>query len=702
MPESSLNDVSSHRKAGQPQKLLLLLFAVAIFSSAFLLFQVQPLISRFILPWFGGSPAVWSTCMLFFQVTLFGGYVYAHIVTEKLAPRWQAVLHTSLLLTALFLLPITPDDSWKPSGSEEPMLRIVALLIACVGLPYFLLSSTGPLLQRWFSLQAPGVSPYRLYALSNVGSLLALVSYPFVFEPAFDSPAQAAYWSWGFGGFAFVCAACAVGLFRQHRTTLASDSTPATDKTADDSAVPSWSDRAMWFGLAMVASVMLLATTNQVCLDVATVPFLWILPLTLYLASFILCFDGDRWYSRRWYVAGLILALLGVTKTLLSGATVSIVMQVFVYLAALFACCMVCHGELSRQKPGPRFLTSFYLLMSAGGAGGGLFVGLLAPTIFPAYWELHIGIVACLIATLVIFFRDRNSYLYRGQPRPAWVLIVLWVGLLSWSLQGHARDAVRSALDVSRNFYGVLRVEDDAETDTRKLFHGSIQHGTQFLDEARRGTPTTYYGVKSGAGLVMQYHSPEESRRIGVVGLGVGTLATYGTGRDVVRFYEINPEVIRLAQEYFTFLSDTPARTEMILGDARLSLEHEAPQEYDVLVLDAFSGDAIPTHLLTKEAGELYLRHLKADGILCVHISNLHFDLRPVLQGLGEELGLHFVSVQANADSSQDVSLCHWMLLSRQPIPELVLKQAEELDELSKAPLLWTDEWSNLLSVLRD
>ena len=476
--------------------------------------------------------------------------------------------------------------------------------------------------------------------------------------------------------------------------------------TDENSTAPTWADRATWFGLAMVDSVMLLATTNQVCMDVATVPFLWILPLTLYLMSFILCFDADRWYSRKWYMALLGATFLGVLKTLLSGTEVSIILQVSVYLSAMLCCCMVCHGELAQQKPSTRYLTQFFLLMSAGGAGGGLFVGLLAPNAFPAYWELHIGIVACLLITLLVLFRDRTSYLYKGQPRPAWMMIGLWVSLVAWSLQCHARDGVAAAIEVSRNFYGVLQVRDQTDEEDpalhrRGMFHGSILHGTQFLDDDKRNLPTTYYGKKSGVGLVLQHHKAGQQRRIGVVGLGVGTLANYGQKHDYIRFYEINSEVIRLAEQYFTFLKNSAGTTEIVLGDALLSLEHEAPQNYDVLVLDAFSGDAIPTHLLTREAAQLYKRNLRDDGILCIHISNLHFDMRPVVQGLASDIGMHSACVQAMPDEDQGTNLCHWMLLSKQPIPKELLARAEKINEPAEKELLWTDEWSNLLSVLR-
>ena len=639
LPENKLMGILSPRFQIQQ-----LLFATTIFASAFLLFQVQPLISKFILPWFGGSPAVWSTCMLFFQVVLFGGYVYAHLTTQHLSPKNQALLHIGLLVTAACLLPISPDASWKPTGSENPALQIVLLLSVSVGLPYFILSSTGPLLQSWFSRQSPGTSPYRLYALSNIGSLLALVSYPFAVEPALSSPTQASLWSWGFCFFAGVCSLCAGGLLRSgvHSPTQHVSASEPRIHTPGESAsaaiCPTWGDRVLWFALAMTASIMLLATTNQVCLDVATVPFLWILPLTLYLMSFILCFDSCNWYSRKWYVALLMFSLIAVIRTMLDGSDVSIVLQVLIYLSALFLCCMVCHGELAGQKPAPEYLTQFYLLMSAGGAGGGLFVGLLAPCVFPAYWELHIGILACLFVTLAVFFRDKASPLHAGQGRPIWVLILIWVSILSWSLQAHAKAAIETALAVSRNFYGVLRVVDDTDRNDsslhqRGLFHGSILHGTQFLSASKRRLPTTYYGQSSGAGLAMRHHHAGQNRNIGVVGLGVGTLATYGTQHDRLSFYEINPDVIRMAREYFSFLQDTAAETLITLGDARLSLEQQLPQEFDILILDAFSGDAIPTHLLTAEALQVYLRHLKRDGLLCIHISNLHFDLRPLSSG---------------------------------------------------------------------
>ena len=672
------------------------LFACTTFVSAFLLFQVQPLISKFILPWFGGSPAVWSTCMLFFQVTLFAGYVYAHLTSHYLQARTQALLHVGLLVAAALLLPIAPDETWKPEGASNPVFRIIGLLATCVGLPYFILSSTGPLLQKWFSLQAPGVSPYRLYALSNAGSLLALVSYPFAVEPMAGSPAQAVGWSIAFGFFAVLCAGCAFGLLRRGNSDPS-----AVCERAESTGSASKSDRLKWFGLASVPSVMLLATTNQVCMDVATVPFLWIVPLTIYLASFILCFDSDRWYRREVYAAGLLISMLFVVWTMAHGTSFPIVAQIAIYFVAFYFCCMVCHGELAARKPATGQLTQFYLLMSAGGAAGGILVGLIAPFVFPAFWELHLGVIACIAIAIATAWHSRQ----RQQPTP---MLLVYPATFLWavvSLFAGARADLRDAVDVSRNFYGVLRVEetlaDDGTVLRRDMFHGHIRHGAQFVAQDKRRIATTYYGEHSGPGVTLKHHRTSEPRHIGVVGLGAGTLATYGTERDRMRFYEINPDVIRMAESHFTFLSDSEAKCEMVLGDARLSLEHEESQDFDVLVLDAFSGDAVPTHLLTEEAFALYERHLADDGILCIHISNMHFDLRPIVNGLAERFSFQTLGVTAEDNAEQGTCATDWVLLSKEPIPTAIRTAAQGTFPMRTRSIVWTDEWSNLLLILR-
>jgi len=704
-------------------------YAVTIFLSAFLLFQIQPLISRYILPWFGGTPSVWTTCMLFFQVALFGGYAYAHLTTQRLAPRTQAVTHIVLMIAALLLLPITPSADWKPTGDEQPIVRIIALLSISVGLPFFVLSSTGPLLQGWFSRTHRDLSPYRLYALSNIGSLLALVSYPFAFEPAFEASLQASIWSWGFGSFAVLCAVCAVAMWKL-APTFHDDQTvptkPASDQEQEQGTVgeleaaasmlsssplgppPSWDVRFYWFALPMAASVMLLATTNQVCLDVASVPFLWVLPLTLYLASFILCFDSDRWYTRRLFPLAMAVTFGAVVVLMKKGAGASIISQISVYFSALFFCAMVCHGELVRLRPHPRYLTSFYLVISAGGAAGGILVGVLAPLLFSSYLELPIGMVGSAALMLAVLYRDPNGALYGGRPRTVWVVLLAGLFTLNGSLIWvHNEDNGNGIITVTRNFYGVLRVKElDADNEywnRYTLVHGRILHGMQFADEQKRLEPTTYYGHESGVGLILDHHRPGESMRVGVVGLGTGTIAAYGRAGDSYRFYEINSEDVRLARTYFTYLKDLKDRradVQVVLGDARLSMEREAPQHYDVLALDAFSSDAIPTHLLTREAIAVYLRHLKPDGVLAVHISNRHFNLRPVVEGLADHFHLTAVTITSDSDDDLETDDAEWVLLSRDPLALDIEAIQDVADAPQKLRILWTDNRSNLFDVL--
>lgn len=707
-----------------PQRLTAPLFAAAVFLSAFLLFQVQPLIGKCILPWFGGTPAVWTTCMLFFQVLLFGGYFYAHVLTRRCSPRLQAAVHALVLLCGVLALPIVPDAAWKPVGGEEPVLRIILLLAASVGLAFFALSATGPLLQRWFAQTRPGASPYRLYALSNVGSLLALVSYPFAIEPALAIGRQAELWSWGFVVFAGLCTACAwtmqraaAGLPGGKRgkrpgaasRELAPCSTPPRLATLSS---PRWSDRLLWFALALAASVMLLATTNQVCLDVAAVPFLWVLPLTLYLITFIVCFESDRWYTRRMFALALAVSMAGVCIVLMKGSGASLVAQVVIYFAAMFFCAMVCHGELAKLRPEPQHLTVFYLTVAAGGAAGGVFVGVVAPAVFPTYLELHLGMLGACLLALAVFFRDRRGRLFAGRPQWAWAVLPGAVVVLAGVLKAQADASLAASLAVTRNFYGVLRVDaafpEDPARHQLRLKHGRILHGAQFVDEEKRQLPTAYYGRDSGVGCVLRQPG---AKHVGVVGLGVGTVAAYARPGDRYRFYEINPEVIRLAQRYFTYLRDCPAETEIVIGDARLSLEVEPPQNFDVLVLDAFSGDAIPVHLLTREAASVYRRHVKPDGILAVHISNLHFDLRPVVQGIAEEFGLACEAVFSPDNDELATRGSLWALLCRDaarlaalPIDRASSRQLAAhhgMDGPAARRILWTDERNNLFEVLR-
>ena len=685
------------------------LFLLTVFTSAFLLFQVQPLISKYILPWFGGSPAVWTTCMLFFQITLFGGYVYAHLLVARISPKWQAITHITLLASALAFLPISPNEAWKPTDGANPALRIMTLLAVTVGLPYFILSATGPLLQGWFLKAIPGQSPYRLYALSNVGSLLALLTYPFVFEPGFTTQIQAQLWSGTFVVFAAICAACAVVMARRGTTAeLKVFSAEHDPETASGAAAeprrPASMQMFLWFALAAVPSTLLLATTNQVCADIASVPFLWVLPLSLYLLSFILCFDSDRWYNRQ--IFGISLGLFAAGSCfLLWDAALNwhsirwIAVQAAIFFGMLFCSCMVCHGELVRLKPDPKYLTVFYLSISAGGALGGLFVGMVAPVVFDTLIELHIGIVAGCLLLLAVIYRDESSPLYRGRMPAAWATMIIGVVILGWSLNAHANRVTMNSISVARNFYGSLRVEGFRESYVLK--HGQIRHGHQFLNVEKRKLPTSYYGYESGCGLALKQHMPEKPMRVGLIGLGAGTLAVYSRPGDYYRMYEINPTVVDMAREFFTYLTEAEGELETVIADGRIALEREEPQRFDVLVLDAFSADAIPTHLLTKECGDLYMKHLNEDGILAVHITNRHVDLKPVCNGLAKEFGLAAVSAISMKDSEMGTSDAQWVLLSRsgETLNKIDFGQTAT-SSLGESAILWTDNFSNLLSVM--
>jgi hypothetical protein len=694
------------------------LFSFTIFSSAFLLFQVEPLIAKLVLPWFGGTAGVWSACMLFFQVLLFCGYAYAHVTTSRLRPWAQTVLHVLLLATACAALPILPSESWKPAGNEEPIGRIMGLLGVTVGLPFFILSATNPLLQAWFGRTQRGKSVYRLYALSNAGSLIALVSFPAVFDWLFATRFLARVWSWGFAAFAVLCGACALV------SAVRSAPVPSGDATAPEAGVPALelpttvsvdaptlATKLLWFALAMVPSVLLLATTNQVCQDIASVPFLWVVPLTLYLLSFILCFDSDRWYSRRLLMPAAALGMAGIYLLLraedflpikLQVTVSSMELQIIAFFTTFFLCAMVCHGELARQRPPVAYLTSFYLVLAAGGAAGGVFVALLAPRVFNNYYELHLGLFACAALMLVVLYTDRQSRLFRGRPATAWLLLLAAVGLYALGLVYDARAQRTGVIAAARNFYGVLRVVHshshfgNLEEGLDELRNGRIVHGREFTNPQHRKLPTAYYGPDSGIGRLLLATAGGRPRRVGVIGLGVGTLAAYAQPGDAFRFYEINPMDEQMARQHFHYLGDCAGRVDVVLGDARLNLDREKPQNFDVLVLDAFSGDAIPMHLLTVEAFAIYLRHLAPEGVIAVHLSNQHFSLGPVVDAVSHAHQLEYTAVLSR-NSSFGAIPSLWVLVARNRKVLDADRIRDAAGRTNGTRVLWTDDHASLL-----
>jgi hypothetical protein len=723
------------------ERWLIPIFALTVFSSAFLLFQVQPLISKLILPWFGGSPAVWTAAMLFFQSVLFGGYAYAHLTTSRLSAARQCQIHVGLLavaVAAVLTTRIMPPVWLRPTGAagDSPLAQIFILLGVTVGLPYFALSSTGPLLQRWFSQVIVGGSPYRLFALSNLGSLLALLSYPLCIEPLWGGRTQAAVWSVGFLVFAVCCGICV----RQVRA--ATTRTAVGDAPAGVAATPAgaW-QRAAWIGLPALASVTFLAVTNEVCQNVATVPLLWIVPLSLYLLSFIIAFDHPRWYVRRgcaFAAAAMLLLMAGYgpitdrIAAVVGGSAGAFFghwwVETVVHFVGLALVLVMCHGELARLKPTADNLTAYYLSMSLGGAIGGLFVNLVAPQVFTTFGEFPLCLVvaAMLAAVVLATAGDSAAAPGRGEPaqrrsraipRRAGALLgaVALLGIWQWRLApDDGGDSKLRTVHRSRNFYGALSVQErnaGAEDANFTFYSGHIVHGRQFAARDRRHLPLTYYGEGSGCRLAIEHAQRRAERcHIGVVGLGVGTLATYARPGDRVRFYEINPQVAEIARNtaWFRYLADCKGDVEVVLGDARLQLERElsadGPNGFDVLCLDAFSGDAIPAHLLTAEAFAIYDRHLRPGGVLAVHITNTYLDLYPVVRRLAEHQGLLLTRIYRAAVPEQMLFRNCYMLLSKDPdfiraTPEDIEAMPPEFRRPRDVPL-WTDEYGSLLPLL--
>lgn len=673
-----------------------LLFAGTIFSSAFLLFLVQPLIAKQILPWFGGSAAVWSICMVFFQVVLLAGYAYADWVTRHLRMRAQAVLHVALLLASLALLPIVVSAQWKPTGTEDPAWRILGLLFGTIGLPYFLLSTTGPLVQSWVARTPWGAQVYRYFSLSNLASLLSLLSYPVLIEPRSSLLQQANGWSWGYAAFVLLCAGTTLYMARRWPAGAMPLPSPAPSQAGVPDTPPRMADYLLWLALPALASWLLLAVTNHITQNVAAVPFLWVLPLSLYLLTFVLCFESDRWYRRGVFLplaaAMLLLCAFGLQRHFVAEVRVALPL----YVAGLFVLCMFLHGETARLRPGPRYLTRFYLMLSLGGALGGVTVGLVAPHVLAAYYELGLGLMLTALAAAFVLRRQ-------VRLRVCCVALAACCTLFLLVQVGSDRAGARS---LQRNFYGALLAYDTPATppsdSVRELAHGSVKHGAQFLDPARRREPTTYYGETSGIGRAIAA-APAGPRRVGLIGLGTGTLATYGRGGDVYRIYEINPQVFALADEEFTFLRDSRARIERVLGDARLALEREPVQGFDVLAVDAFSGDSVPVHLLTAEAMDTYLRHMRPDGVIAFHVTNRFLALAPVIAKVAEVRGLHAVLVHDDAAQADWLRRTDWVLVARNP---QVL--AREPVRAAAAPIAtepgqrpWTDDFNNLLGALK-
>ena len=688
-----------------------LLHAFAIFLSSFLLFQVEPLIAQIILPWFGGVAAVWTVCLLFFQAVLLLGYFYAHVLTRSLGRQTQGWLHTALLAASLLTLPIVPKESWNRIALGHPAAHILIVLGLSVGLPFFLLSSTSPLLQSWFANTSEDPRVYRFYALSNAASLAALLSYPIFFEPRLSTLQEARNWSVAYAVAAAVCGAIALS----RRTAF------AQDRPQGENSRPDWETQAIWVALSACSSALLLSITNHVSQNIAAVPLLWVIPLSLYLLSLILCFEGERWYRRTFFLRLLGVAVGGMAYALSpSLAVLPFWLSIVLFYAGLFVCCMFCHGELALCKPRPSHLTSFYVLCSLGSLAGAVFVALIAPRVFSGFYELHVSLGFCALLVILVHWRDPWSAFRQPGGRPAWVLVNLLAAVVIVSLIVTVHEQSAGASLMVRNFYGALRVTDevaphvvvlkgdarplsDDDFRFRRLTNGTISHGLEFLSASKRDQPTSYYSVNSGIGVTLKALSGRDPLRVGVIGLGVGTIAAYGQPGDVYIFYEINPLVVRIARSDFHFLQDSRAGVAVELGDARLTLEREPPQRFDVLAVDAFSSDAIPVHLLTLEAFELYFRHLKPGGFLAVHISNQHLNLEPVVGVAAQQLGKEAVVITNHDDRENGIVSATWVILADRDsfLRNSDIEKAGRILVDQSPKKLWTDAHSSLFSALK-
>ncbi len=686
------------------------LYALTITSSSALLFLVQPMIAKAILPRFGGSAGVWVACMLFFQVALLIGYLYAYWIT-RLGRRAQTAIHLALLALSLAALPLRPRFEWTPSGGGNPAFAILWLLAVSVGLPYFLLSTTSPLLQSWYAARGARF-PYRLFALSNAASLAALFAYPAVVEPLLSGKHQLLWWTGAYLGVVILAGLSAVrnwgGGFENLKKTrpLAGEAGGTACPTregaeAGETACPREPESAdfigpenrplLWIALAACASTLWLAVANHLSQEVAPIPFLWVLPLGRYLLSFILCFEGSGWYRPTLFRWLLPLAWIAVClRIALQGSMGGLEWEIPVFSAALFVCCMFCHGELAESKPDPRNgLAFFYLMVALGGALGAVFVGLVAPNVFSTYLELPIGITGCVLLALALLF---------GFPAKRLLRLALFAVLaIVFALRYRSGDA-----DVVRvrNFYGALQVRDRGAGDmaARALYNGVTLHGLQFLAAERSRLATVYFSAESGVGRVLDSRR-QPGRRVGIIGLGAGTLAAYGQRGDHFRFYDINPAVIEVAQRDFRFLAESEAQTDVVHGDGRLSLEREPANSFDTIVLDAFSDDSIPIHLLTREAFESYFGHLRAGGVLALHITNRYLDLEPVVEAQAASFGKQVLLIHNLADLERGVYEADWAILSDGSLPDLA--RYSHPPAATRMPRPWTDDFSNLLRALR-
>ncbi|MBS0286438.1 MAG: fused MFS/spermidine synthase [Proteobacteria bacterium] len=676
-------------------------FSLSIFLGASLLFIVQPLIAKKLLPWFGGSPLVWLSIVLFFQTILLLGYLYAYGLTKLKSHFTQIKIHGVLITASLFFLPIIPLETHLVSDVWPP-ISIFILLISTLCLPAILLSASSPLLQYWYCQCYQTDFPYRYYALSNAGSLLGLLAFPFLLEPYFGLKFQFYAWS----VFYMLYILCVGGCLY-----ITYSKAPKVSVVTTSQAVLKKSDIGAWTLLTFLGSTLLLSSTQVILQNVAGFPLLWVAPLSLYLITFIITFGHPRFYVREIF-SGIFAILCATIFYYPSHHTLSFWVQIALYSALLFSGCMICHGELIRLKPHTSRLTTYYLFIALGGVLGGVFVNLIAPVLFNQWWDFYLTLFAILLCAGFYYFISTSSFYAHFAVKGIWLLAYIGLGLL---LCYHINTVNVDVILNHRNFFGSFEVADkfpnNEEYHYHSLTNGNIIHGKQFVFAPKRNEPTTYYSQQSGIGLAIAYERQLNQNKyrglsIGVIGLGAGTIASLSTLNDSLRFYEIDPDIEKMAKQYFYYLHDAKAKTEVIIGDGRIKLLEElantGSNQFDVLAIDAFSGDAIPVHLLTLEAMQIYLSHLSHDGILAFHISSRYVDLYPPLQALATHLKLFTFTTVNDEDLLKGIFTSKWVLMSQNGDLGAFLYVSQNLifPPERMAPL-WTDDYNTLLNVIK-
>jgi hypothetical protein len=738
---ASVGDQRLLAAAGQEERPgILPLFAITLFVSALLLFWVQPMFSRMVLPMLGGSPAVWNTAMVFFQTALLAGYLYAHLVSRWLGLRRQVAVHLAFLTVAALTLPIAIGPDWKPPTEGTPVPWLIALLAWCLGLPFLVVSSTAPLLQKWFAASGhpAGRDPYFLYAASNLGSMLALLGYPLLLEPLLTLERQNEAWALGYAALAALVAVCGLAVWRR---PAAGDRLQDTPAATDEDSV-GWGRRLHWLALAFAPSSLLLAVTAYITTDLAAVPLLWVVPLCLYLLTFVIVFARRPVLRHAWMVKAQ--PFIVIPLALLFTESSAFWLLLPLHLAAFFVTAMVCHGELARRRPATSHLTEFYLWMAFGGMLGGVFNALLAPIAFDWVLEYPLAlVVACLLRPRLAHHRGgllatlglpllvllltllQMQWRRLGLPDLGTVGALILLVPVAMLLYSFAARPLRFGLGVAavlsvallagepnqiqaraRSFFGVYTIKHDP-AGYHLLVHGTTVHGAQRSDPSDRSEPLTYFHRDGPLGQVFAALEDSPPQRVAAVGLGVGTVACYRRPGQRWTFFEIDPLVERIARDrrWFHYLADCAPDAEVVMGDARRSLQEAAQGAYDLMILDAFSSDAIPVHLLTREAFALYRERLAPGGLIALHISNRNLDLAPVVADLLADAGLAGrIQTQAPPLAAQRVyrNAATWVVAGRTEADLGALANDSRWDRLPAAAAHpWTDDFSNLIGALR-